>query len=93
MGAPLACGQASSEAPLPIPAEGAGPRRSRHARLTVQLVLREAGPAQVPHGEQGYRVGRRREGPEGDSRQWRLVHTPFHEDPSQGGRTERGEGF
>lgn len=79
--------------PAPIPAEGVGPRWSRHARLTVQLVLREAGPAQVPHGEQGYRVGRRREGPEGDSRQRRLVHTPLHGDPSEGGRTERGEGF
>lgn len=83
----------SPAAPLPIPAEGVGPRRSRHARLTVQLVLREAGPAQVPHGEQGYREGRRREGPEGDNRQWRLAHTPLHEDLSERGRTERGEGF
>lgn len=33
---------------------------SRHAgRLTVQLVLREAGPAQVPHGVQGYGAGGR----------------------------------
>lgn len=58
--------QVSSEASLPVPVEGVA-RRSHRARLTVQLVLREAGPTQVPQGEQGYRVGAG--APEGDSRQ------------------------
>lgn len=58
--------QVSSGASLPVPVQGVA-RRSRRARLTVQLVLREAGPTQVPQGEQGYPVGAG--APEGDSRQ------------------------
>lgn len=58
--------QVSSGASLPVPVQGVA-RRSHRARLTVQLVLREAGPTQVPQGEQGYPVGAG--APEGDSRQ------------------------
>ena len=63
--------------PLSPPRGRRGPSGScRAGGLTVQLVLREAGPAQVPHGVQGYGVGVGWRGPEGDSRQRRLVHTP-----------------
>lgn len=69
--------------PSPLPVEGVAP-----PGLTVQLVLREAGPAQVPHGVQGYGVrgeGGRRRGPEGDSRQRTLVHTPRSTETPMGG--------
>lgn len=63
---PAAWARVSSEAPLPIPGRP-GPHVGRRAgRLTVQLVLCEAGPAQVPHGVHGYGAGGG--GPEGDSR-------------------------
>lgn len=42
------------EDPLPSPSQEAWTTMDHHAKgLTVQLVLREAGPGQVPHGVQG----------------------------------------
>lgn len=56
--------------------------------LTVQLVLREAGPAQVPHGVQGYGVrgGGEAEGAGGRQQTEDVsTHTPLHRDPDGGG--------
>lgn len=107
VGAALGCGQASVEAPLPSPWKAWPVREPLCGGLTVQLVLREAGPAQVPHGVESYGVGLGgwsgrgwgQRGPEGDSRQRRLVHTPpprATETPMRGrdGKTHaEGRGF
>lgn len=57
MGAALGCGQASLEGPLPSPWKAWPVGEPLCGGLTVQLVLREAGPAQVPHGVESYGVG------------------------------------
>lgn len=106
MGAALGCGQASLEAPLPSPWKAWPVGEPLCGGLTVQLVLREAGPAQVPHGVESYGVGLwgwsgRGWGAEGAGGRQQTeevsTHTPpRHRDPDEGAGWEdtcRGKGL